>query len=133
MMASHSNQVAFQVLRGGRFSATVSPRAASQLVDAVMAVSADDLGPRFDREGLTMRLTSGQPMSQGDILSLLRVRPLLQNLGTDAGNALEQFERYVRERAQGVGNEPGSLRNPFHSIRVSPPKPMIENQAGGEH
>jgi hypothetical protein len=127
MMPSHATQITFQVIRGGRFSAILSPRVAAQLADAVMTLSDSDMPARFDRESLKNRLLSGQPVSQGDMLSLVRFRALFKSPGSEAMNALQQVERFVIERTDENARSLGSLRNPFHPIFVLPPRPSADS------
>lgn len=130
-MSKDATQVTFHPIRGGRFSATLAPRVARQLADAVMNMTGVEESPRFERQSLQVRLSSGQPMSQGDIFSLLRYRPHLQNLGPEALAALEQAERYVRERIESNEKRIGLPRNPFQPILVLPPKPASTDSGGG--
>jgi hypothetical protein len=123
MIPNHVTQIIFHPLRGGRFSATISSKVARQFADAVMTMAVADEAPRFEKASLKARLVSGQSVSQGDLLSLLRFRPHLQNLGAEALSVLEQVERYVRERSESNGKRSGALRNPFHPIFVLPPRP----------
>lgn len=133
MNSRTATQVTFHPIRGGRFSATLPPRVARQLADAVMNMEGVEETPRFERQSLQARLSSGQPMSQGDIFSLLRFRPHLQNLSPDALSALEQTERYVRERTESIEKRFGLPRNPFHPILVLPPKPSTTESERSTH
>ncbi len=133
MNSRHATQVTFHPIQGGRFSATLAPRVARQLADAVMNMEGVEETPRFDRQSLQARLSSGQPMSQGDIFSLLRFRPHLQKLGPEALSALEQTERYVRERTEINAKRTGLPRNPFQPILVLPPRPSTTESEGRTH
>lgn len=130
MESRQQQPITFSLIRGGRFSAILTPRAAEQLSEAVARLDRTGVPPRMELEALQVRLASGQAMSQGDMLSLLHYRPNFQNLGADASSVLDQVESFVRQRMESNGKRPGVLKSPFSPILVLPPRPVTADEEG---
>ena len=123
MIAPQQQLVAFHPIRGGRFSASFTPKAAEQLSQALATMNRPNATSSFELDALQARLAQGGQVSQGDAFTLLRFRPQFQNLGVEAQDALEQIDRYVRQRIETSRSRPGSPDGPFGPILVLPPKP----------
>jgi hypothetical protein len=123
MNSPQEQQVTFTPIRGGRFSAVVPASAAQQLADGVGKIGASHFCRISEREAMQTRLTSGQPLSQGDILALIRFRPQMPELGRQGSLVMEQLEKFVRERIAINENRPGLPNNALRPILVLPPRP----------
>lgn len=123
MNSPQEQQVTFTPIRGGRFSAIVPASAARQLAEGVGNIGASHFCRPSERDAMKTRLTSGQPLSQGDILALIRFRPQMPDLGRQGALAMEQLEKYVRERIAINENRPGLPNNALRPILVLPPRP----------
>ena len=123
MNAPQQQNVTFNQIRGGRFSASVPAVAAQQLAEAVGKMSDSFFVRLVEREAMQTRLMSGQALSQGDILALIRFRPQMSDLGPQGAIVLDQIERYVRERVAINENRLGLPNNVLRPILVLPPRP----------
>ena len=123
MITPQEQLVAFHAIRVGRFSASFTPRAAEQLSKALAMMKRPNVASSFELDALQARLAQGGQVSQGDAFALLRFRPQFQNLDVEAQGALEQIDRYVRQRIETSRSRPGSPDGSFGPILVLPPKP----------
>ena len=122
-MTRQEQPVTFHLIRGGRFGANFSPRIAEQLSEAIATMAKPESDRPVELGPLKTRLSQGQQLSQGDVLSLLRIRPHFHNLSPEAQNALEQAQRYVGERMSVKKDIPGTPGSVFNPLFVLPPKP----------
>lgn len=129
MTSLQQSTVTFNQIRGGRFSANISAVAAQQFAEAIAALPSTSFAgqdpdrQRSEQVAMQTRVTSGHAISLGDVMAVLRFRPLFENLGPAAARALGEMDAYVRGRNEEHSKRAVPLNNPLFPPVVIPPKP----------
>lgn len=129
MTTLQQSTVTFNQIRGGRFSANINAVAARQLADAIGAiplasfVGQDAERQRSEQSAMVTRFNSGHAVSLGDVMAVLRFRPLFENLDPAAARAIEEMDAYVRGRNDEHNKRAVPIANPLFPPVVIPPRP----------